>query len=102
MIQDIVLQDQQARRATQRAVDDLLALLCDLQPESDRRSGRGLRERKEVCLSVCCHAGTHRSVAIGERIAQGVKREAGRMGGGEGVRVVVRHVHRAKMVSDPF
>jgi hypothetical protein len=37
---------------------------------------------------------------VGERIAQGVKREVGK-GGGE-VRVVCRHVSRVKGVGDPF
>jgi RNase adaptor protein for sRNA GlmZ degradation len=65
---------------------------------SMKEGGRG----REVCMSVCCHAGTHRSVAMGERIAQGVKGEVGRRGGGDGVRIVVRHVHRVKGVGDPF
>ncbi|WP_439117355.1 RapZ C-terminal domain-containing protein [Nocardioides cremeus] len=56
----------------------------------------------EVSMSVCCHAGTHRSVAIAERIAQFVKWEVGRRGGEEGVRVVCRHVHRVKGRADPF
>jgi RNase adaptor protein for sRNA GlmZ degradation len=54
-------------------------------------------------MSVCCHAGTHRSVAIGERIAQGVKAEVAKLEGcGEGVRIVVRHVSRVKGRGDPF
>lgn len=64
------------------------------------------REVREVCMSICCHAGTHRSVAVGERIAQGVKAEVARRkeGGwnGEGVKIVVRHVSRVKGVGDPF
>jgi predicted protein tyrosine phosphatase len=94
VVQDIVMQDRKARHAVKHAVQELLAF--------------GLRERekergkREVSMSVCCHAGTHRSVAIGERIAQGVKAEVGKLGLEEGVRVVVRHVHRMKGRGDPF
>jgi RNase adaptor protein for sRNA GlmZ degradation len=55
-----------------------------------------------VSMSVCCTAGTHRSVAIGERIAQGVKGEVRRLAVKEGVKVVVRHVSRVKGRGDPF
>ena len=48
-----------ARLAVRRAVDELL--VC------------GLRGETEVAMSVCCRAGTHRSVAIAERIAQEVR-----------------------------
>jgi hypothetical protein len=41
-------------------------------------------------------------VAIGERIAQGVKEEVGLREDGRGVKVVVRHVSRIKGVRDPF
>lgn len=82
------MRDKQARKAVGDSVADLL-----------RCGERGVRE---VSISVCCHAGTHRSVAIGERIAQGVKREVGRLGCEEGVKVVVRHVSRVKGRGDPF
>ncbi|KAH5122845.1 hypothetical protein HBH71_036910 [Parastagonospora nodorum] len=88
VIQDVVMQDGRARKAVADSVADLL-----------RCGERGVRE---VSMSVCCHAGTHRSVAIGERIAQGVKREVGRLGCVEGVKVVVRHVSRVKGRGDPF
>jgi len=88
VVQDVVMRDRQARKAVGESVQDLL-----------RCGQRGVRE---VSMSVCCHAGTHRSVAIGERIAQGVKREVGRLGCGEGVKVVVRHVSRVKGRRDPF
>lgn len=94
VVQDIVMQDRRARHAVKHAVQELIAF--------------GLKERqkvggkREVSMSVCCHIGTHRSVAIGERIAQGVKAEVGRLGLEEGVRVVVRHVHRIKGAGDPF
>jgi hypothetical protein len=90
LLQDVVLQDRNARRAVERAVADLIAF--------------GVREgrEREVCMSVCCTAGTHRSVAIGERIAQGVKGEVRRLGAREGVKVVVRHVSRIKGRGDPF
>jgi hypothetical protein len=88
LIQDIVLQDRKARHAVKHSVSELL-----------RYGESGMRE---VSMSVCCHAGTHRSVAIGERIAQGVKAEVGRLGCVEGVKVVVRHVSRIKGKGDPF
>jgi hypothetical protein len=88
VIQDIVLSDRHARNAVKHAISDLLA--C------------GQTGIREVCMSVCCHAGTHRSVAIGERIAQGVKAEVAKLEGcGEGVRIVVRHVSRVKGRGDP-
>ncbi|KAH7363736.1 hypothetical protein BKA66DRAFT_470899 [Pyrenochaeta sp. MPI-SDFR-AT-0127] len=53
-------------------------------------------------MSVCCVAGTHRSVAIADLIALDVRSEVRRLGIKEGVRIVVRHVHRVKGVGDPF
>jgi hypothetical protein len=94
IIQDVVMQDRAARRAVKDAVQELL--------EFGRREKRGRGREREVALSVCCLAGTHRSVAIGERIAQGVKNEVRRIGVQEGVVVVVRHVHRVKGRGDPF
>lgn len=76
------------------AVRDLL--------DASGRKGDVRKGVREASMSVCCHAGTHRSVAVAERIAQGVKTEVGKRGGGEGVRVVVRHVSRVKGVGDPF
>ncbi|EUC42553.1 hypothetical protein COCMIDRAFT_28835 [Bipolaris oryzae ATCC 44560] len=96
LIQDIVMQDVCAQNAVRTAVRELL-----LGFGSGEKRGRGETE-KEVSMSVCCHAGTHRSVAIAERIAQCVKWEVGRRGDGEGVRVVCRHVHRVKGREDPF
>ncbi|KAG9190149.1 hypothetical protein G6011_08237 [Alternaria panax] len=95
LIQDIVMEDGEARRAAARAVRELLRF------GGEERRGRGGRS-VEVSMSVCCHSGTHRSVAIAERIAQVVKSEVGRMGCEEGVRVVCRHVHRVKGRKDPF
>lgn len=88
LIQDIVLSHPPARRAVQIAIKRLL--------------DEGRRGVRECCMSVCCHAGTHRSVAVGERIAQGVKREVGRGVGGwdGGVRVVVRHLCRVRGVGE--
>ncbi|KAF2819544.1 hypothetical protein CC86DRAFT_412851 [Ophiobolus disseminans] len=94
VVQDIVMQDPAARKAVNNAVAELLAFGL-----SERSKAGG---RKEVSMSVCCHMGTHRSVAIGERIAQGVKAEVGRLEVREGVKVVVRHVHRIKGRGDPF
>jgi len=88
-------------RAAREAVETLLAF------GEARGRGRvggvgGGSGSMEVCLSVCCHAGTHRSVAIAERIAQCVKSEVRRLGCEDGVRVVCRHVHRVKGKCDPF
>ena len=89
------MQDRSARKAVRNAVSELVDF-------GMRERSKGAKGRNEVSMSVCCHAGTHRSVAIGERIAQGVKREVGRLGVQEGVKVVVRHVHRVKGQGDPF
>lgn len=83
-----------ARKLVAGAVRDLL--------DASGRKGDVRKGAREVSMSVCCHAGTHRSVAVAERIAQGVKTEVGKRGGGEGVSVVVRHVSRVKGVGDPF
>jgi RNase adaptor protein for sRNA GlmZ degradation len=93
LIQDVVMQDRNARKAVEHAVAELLAF-----------GAREKREKgaREVSMSVCCTAGTHRSVAIGERIAQGVKAEVQRLRVREGVKVVVRHVSRIKGPGDPF
>ncbi|XP_014558539.1 hypothetical protein COCVIDRAFT_94210, partial [Bipolaris victoriae FI3] len=91
LIQDIVMQDLAAQKAVETAVGELLL-----------RFGNGEQRGREVSMSVCCRAGTHRSVAIAERVAQCVKWEVGRTGGAEGVRVVCRHVHRVKGRGDPF
>lgn len=88
------MQDVGAQKAVGTAVRELLRFGSE---EGSRGSGD-----KEVSMSVCCHAGTHRSVAIAERIAQCVKWEVGRRGGEEGVKVVCRHVHRVKGRADPF
>jgi predicted protein tyrosine phosphatase len=94
LIQDVVMRDPAAAAAAKNAVRELLQFR-----EQEKRQRR---PQMEVSMSVCCHAGTHRSVAIAERIAQGVKGEVGRLGTAEGVRVVCRHVHRVKGVGDPF
>lgn len=106
VVQECVVRDAPARVAVQRAVEEILAF-----GEREREKGIGWKEGRngercrgemEVTLSVCCVAGTHRSVAVGERIAQGVREAVRRRGGGEGVWVVVRHVHRVRGVGDPF
>jgi hypothetical protein len=100
LIQDMVMEDGEARRAARTAVKELLRFGA-----GERRGrfggGRG-SDSVEVSMSVCCHSGTHRSVAIAERIAQCVKSEVGKMRCEEGVRVVCRHVHRVKGRRDPF
>ena len=90
------MRDAGAREAAKHAVRELIRFRS---AERDRVRGR---EQKEVSISVCCHAGTHRSVAIAERIAQGIKGEVGRLGTQEGVRVVCRHVSRVRGRGDPF
>ncbi|RMZ71992.1 hypothetical protein GMOD_00006979 [Pyrenophora seminiperda CCB06] len=96
LIQDIVMRDPGARRAARDAVEVLVGL------GEGRAYGGWDKGMMEVCLTVCCHAGTHRSVAIAERIAQCVRSEVRKKGGGEGVVVVCRHVHRVKGRGDPF
>lgn len=86
--QDAVLQDQGARREIEHAVGELTNFVL----------GRG----RETAIAVCCTAGTHRSVAIAEAIAKGVRSEVRRMGEGAQVKVVVRHVHRVKGPKDPY
>ena len=98
-IQDVVMEDGEARRAAHRAVERLLRFGEEERRSTRYGSGGG---SVEVSMSVCCHAGTHRSVAIAERIAQVVKSEVRRMGCGEGVVVICRHVHRVKGCKDPF
>ncbi|KAF2028750.1 hypothetical protein EK21DRAFT_90416 [Setomelanomma holmii] len=99
LIQDIVLSDRAARKAVKTAIHNLLSFGAR---EREKATTGNRIGRTEVCMSVCCHAGTHRSVAIGERIAQGCKEGVERMGSRDGVRVVVRHVHRVKGSGDPF
>lgn len=98
-VQEVVMRDPSARMAVRKAVKELLRF-GDREKSKEKR-GRGTRSM-EVSMSVCCHAGTHRSVAIAERIAQCVKKEVGRLGCEDGVRVVCRHVHRIKGRADPF
>lgn len=83
-----MLRDPRARQEIQNAVSDLVEFA---------KHGRG-----EVSMSACCTAGTHRSVAIAELIALGVRKEVRRMGSKEGLKVVVRHVHRVRGVKDPY
>jgi RNase adaptor protein for sRNA GlmZ degradation len=103
LIQDAVLRDSKVRGVVRGAIHDLLSYIYP-QTTSNARSHADKRSKvpKEVCMSICCHTGTHRSVAIGERIAQGVKEEVGLRGDGRGVKVVVRHISRVKGVGDPF
>ena len=112
-IQDIVMEDEQARYAARKAVERVVRFGEAQRAGASERGGtrrsssrggggNGSGSGMEVSLSVCCHSGTHRSVAIAERIAQCVKSEVGRRGCEEGVRVVCRHVHRVKGRRDPF
>ena len=88
IVQHKVLRDSGARREIDYAVDGLTKFV--------RHGGR------ETGLAVCCTAGTHRSVAIAELIAQGVRDEVRRLGTGDGVKIVVRHVHRVRGPKDPY
>ncbi len=88
VLQAAVMRNPAARVAVHCAVVELLE--C------------GKKGEREVAMSVCCAAGTHRSVAIAEKIAQEVKKEVGRLGARDGVTVIVRHVHRVKGIGDPF
>ncbi|UPX09849.1 uncharacterized protein EKO05_0000530 [Ascochyta rabiei] len=94
-VQDFVLRDEGARDAVRRAVEELVRAACV------DGSGGGTGGR-EVALAVCCTAGTHRSVAIAELVALGVRREVRRVGSKDGVKIVVRHVHRVRGVEDPY
>lgn len=107
------MEDAEARYAARKAVERVVRFGESQRSKTrarDRASGwerergdRGGNGRgMEVSLSICCHSGTHRSVAIAERIAQCVKSEVGRKGCEQGVRVVCRHVHRVKGRRDPF
>ncbi|KAF9696723.1 hypothetical protein EKO04_005231 [Ascochyta lentis] len=90
-VQEVVVRDEGARREIQGAVEELVRVV----------RVRGERE-VAVAVAVCCTAGTHRSVAVAELIGLGVRSEVRRVGSREGVRVVVRHVHRVRGVEDPY
>lgn len=100
IMQDTVSSDPMARQWIKQAVRILLDFGARERERNMSRSRNQLR--REVAMSVCCESGTHRSVAVAERIAQGVKDEVGRSGQREGVKIVCRHVHRAKGPGDPF
>ncbi|KAF1848272.1 uncharacterized protein K460DRAFT_403564 [Cucurbitaria berberidis CBS 394.84] len=107
VIQSHVLHDPRARKAIRNGMRDLLEFgKVERQKGSvgqqRRGGGGGERGMMEVAMSVCCHAGTHRSVAIADLIALEVRNEVGRLEAPEGVRVVVRHVHRVRGKMDPF
>lgn len=88
IVQGEVLRDSRARAEIDHAVGELTSFV--------RQGGR------ETGLAVYCTAGTHRSVAIAELIALGVRDEVRRLGSKEWVKVVVRHVHRVRGVKDPY
>jgi hypothetical protein len=87
-MQDQILEDSVACGTINRVVDDLVDFIQD--------GGR------ETCVAVYCKAGTHRSVALAELIAQGVRQEVRDLKSEEGVKIVVRHVHRVKGPKDPY
>ena len=86
LIQAHVTKDVSARRVIDQAVRDLVDFAM--------RDGAG--KGREVALSVGCTAGTHRSVGIGEVVGMRVREEVRRRGSVDGVKVVVRHVHRIR------
>lgn len=88
IVQREVLRDPRAQREIDCAVGGLMGFVA--------------QERRETGVAVCCTAGTHRSVAIAELIARGVRRGVREMGSARGVKVVVRHVHRVRGVRDPY
>ncbi|KAF2625154.1 hypothetical protein BU25DRAFT_460624 [Macroventuria anomochaeta] len=88
VVQDEILRDSRARKEIDHAVDELMRVV---------KHGGG-----ETSIAICCTAGTHRSVAIAELIALGVRREVRRCGSREGVKIVVRHIHRVKGPKDPY
>lgn len=88
VVQDQLLEDSRACKVIDRAVYDLVESIKD--------------NTREACVAICCKAGTHRSVALAELIALGVRKEIRNMRSGEGVKIVVRHVHRVKGPSDPY
>lgn len=90
VVQDAVLGDAGARREVEHAVGELMRFVV---------VGR---EKKETAMAVCCSAGTHRSVAVAECVAKGVRQEVRGMGEGARVKVVVRHVHRVRGRRDPY
>ncbi|ORY11810.1 hypothetical protein BCR34DRAFT_564684 [Clohesyomyces aquaticus] len=91
VIQEFVLMDQRASEAVARGVEDVIRAVRGL--EGRRRDGG--RGSGDVALSACCGAGTHRSVAVIERIARELRRL-----GYRDLRVV--HVHRTRKVNDPY
>lgn len=88
IVQNEVLRDSQARQEIDYTVDELTWFV--------RQGGQG------TGVAVCCTAGTHRSVAIAELVALGIRREVRRLGSKHGVKVVVRHVHRVRGSKDPY
>lgn len=89
MIQDFVMRDPLAQEAVGIAVRDLR---------------RAVEERTgfHVVLSVSCGGGTHRSVAVVEKIREALDREMERERWREGVVVRVVHVHRSRRGGDPW
>ncbi|KAH9869201.1 hypothetical protein IAQ61_006406, partial [Plenodomus lingam] len=105
LVQDIVLKDPRATKAVRRAVRDVLQFfyIGDGNGKGNGGDGNGNSNKEtglELALSVCCVFGTHRSVAVAEKIAQGVRGKVGKSGGR--IRVVCRHVCRVRGVEDPF
>jgi RNase adaptor protein for sRNA GlmZ degradation len=92
-LQECVMRDPRAREGVRRAVEELMLFM-----EQRRR----ISGTVEVAASVGCTAGTHRSVSIAEEIAAGLLTQVRRLGWEEGIKVVVRHVHRIRGPKDRF
>jgi hypothetical protein len=95
LVQECVMLDSRARHGTRRAVDEVMEFV-------EQRRRKGATEAVEVAVSVGCTAGTHRSVAIAEGIAASILGQVRRAEWDEGVKVVVRHVHRIRGPRDAF
>ena len=95
LVQECVMLDTRAREGTRRAVDEVMDFV-------EQRRCKGSIGAVEVAVSVGCTAGTHRSVAMAEGIAAGILGQVRRAEWEEGIKVVVRHVHRIRGPRDAF
>jgi hypothetical protein len=95
LVQECVMLDPRAREHTRRAVQDVMECV-------EQRRRKGAVGAIEVAVSVGCTAGTHRSVAMAEGVAAGILGQVRNAEWDEGIKVVVRHVHRIRGPRDAF
>jgi hypothetical protein len=95
LVQECVMLNPRAREHTRRAVQEVMGFV-------EQRRRKGAMGAVEVAVSVGCTAGTHRSVAIAEGIAAGILGQVRDAEWDEGIKVVVRHVHRIRGPRDAF